>query len=181
MRKVYLCAGHRGGNTGANANDFKEAEETIYIRDAVAKRLIEKGVEVILDDNDAQLNDVVKTINKTCEPADICIDFHFNCFGNPTVNGSEVLKPFNYSLTEVELAEDMLYATTYILETKDRGIKNEGEGQYNKLAMLSGIKCNSIVLEICFISNKEDLQKYLDKKEDLIIMYAETLLQYANS
>ena len=47
--------------------------------------------------------------------------------------------------------------------------------------MLSGIKCNSIVLEICFISNEEDLQKYLNKKEDLVIMYAETLLQHANS
>lgn len=181
MRKVYLCAGHRGGNTGANVNGFKEAEETIWIRDAVAKRLIEKGVEVILDDDKAQLNDVVKTINKTCEPADICVDFHFNSFGNSSANGSEVYKPFNYSLTEVELAEDMLYATTYILKTKSRGIKNEGAGQHNRLAMLSDVKCNSILLEICFISNKEDLQKYLDKKEDLVIMYAETLLQHANS
>ena len=28
MRKIYLCAGHRGGTTGANYNNIKETKET---------------------------------------------------------------------------------------------------------------------------------------------------------
>ena len=180
MRKIYLTAGHRGGNTGVNVNGFQEAEETIWLRDQIAERLKKKGVQVFTDENEAQLNDVVKAINKTCEITDICVDLHFNAVANPTANGTEVFKPFNYSMTEIELAEDLLYATTYILETKNRGVKREGEGSHKRLAMLSNIKCNSVLVEVCFASNRADLDKYLAHKDELVIMYAEVLLRHAN-
>jgi N-acetylmuramoyl-L-alanine amidase len=67
MRRIYLTAGHRGGTSGANYNGIKEAEETIWLRNEVAERLRNKGVEVMLDNDGASLSEVVATINSDCK------------------------------------------------------------------------------------------------------------------
>lgn len=181
MRKIYLTAGHRGGTTGANYNSIKEAEETIWLRNEIAERLRNKGVEVMLDDDSASLSEVVATINADCKKTDICVDLHFNAVANPSANGTEVFKPFNSSDLEIEVAEDLLYSTCMVLNTKNRGVKREGEGTHQRLAMLSDIKCNSVLLEICFISNIADANKYKEKREELVWIYAENLLRWAHS
>jgi N-acetylmuramoyl-L-alanine amidase len=181
MRKIYLTAGHRGGTTGANYNGIKEAEETIWLRNEIAERLKAKGIEVMLDDDSASLSEVIATINASCKPTDICVDLHFNAVANPSANGTESFKPFNSSDTEIEIAEDLLYATCMVLNTKNRGVKREGEGTHQRLAMLSDIKCNSVLLEICFISNIADANKYKEKREELVIILAEQLLRHAHS
>lgn len=181
MRKIYLCAGHRGGSTGANYNGIKEAEETIWLRNKIAKRLKDKGVDVMLDNDSASLSEVIATINATCKLTDICVDLHFNAVANPGANGTEAFKPFIASDTEIEVAEDLLYSTCMVLNTKNRGVKREGEGTHQRLAMLSDIMCNSVLLEICFISNIADANKYKEKRDELVIILAEQLLRHAHS
>lgn len=181
MRKIYLTAGHRGGTTGANYNGIKEAEETIWLRNEIAERLRNKGVEVMLDNDSASLSEVIATINEDCKPTDICVDLHFNAVANPSANGTEVFKPFNATDTEIEVAEDLLYATCMVLATKNRGVKREGEGTHQRLAMLSDIRCNSVLLEVCFISNIADANKYKEKRDDLVIILTEQLLRHAHS
>lgn len=181
MRKIFLTAGHRGGTTGANYNGIKEAEETIWLRNEIAERLKDKGVDVMLDNDSASLSEVIATINAECKITDICVDLHFNAVANPSANGTEVFKPFNSSDLEIEVAEDLLYATCMTLGTKNRGVKREGEGTHQRLAMLSDIMCNSVLLEVCFISNINDVVKYKDKKDELVIILAEQLLKHAHS
>lgn len=181
MRKIFLNAGHRGGTTGANYNGIKEAEETIWLRNEISERLKNKGVDVVLDNDSASLSEVIATINAECKPTDICIDLHFNAVANPSANGTEVFKPFNSSDLEIEVAEDLLYATCMTLGTKNRGVKREGEGTHQRLAMLSDIMCNSVLLEVCFISNINDVVKYKEKKDELVIILAEQLLKHAHS
>jgi N-acetylmuramoyl-L-alanine amidase len=181
MRKIYLCAGHRGGTTGANYNGINEAEETIWLRNEIAKMLKRKGVEVEIDNDSASLSQVIATINASCKPTDICVDIHFNAVANPTANGTEVLRPFNHNNTEIEVAEDLLYATCMTLNTKNRGVKREGEGTHQRLAILSDVKCNSVLLEVCFISNIADANKYKERKDELVIILAEQLIRHAHS
>lgn len=180
MRKIYLTAGHRGGMTGANYNGIKEAEETIWLRNEIAERLRNKGIEVMLDNDSASLSEVVATINSDCKKTDVCVDLHFNAVANPSANGTEVFKPFNSSNIEIELAEDLLYATCMVLNTKNRGVKREGEGTHQRLAMLSDVRCNSVLLEVCFISSIADANKYKEKRDELVIILAEQLLRYAH-
>lgn len=180
MRKIYLTAGHRGGTTGANYS-IKEAEETIWLRNEIAALLRKKGVNVEIDNDDASLSQVIATINASCQPTDICVDLHFNAVANPSANGTEVFRPFNHNDTEIEVAEDLLYATCMTLNTKNRGVKREGEGTHQRLAMLSDIKCNSVLLEICFISNIADSNKYKEKKDELVIILAEQLIRHTHS
>lgn len=181
MRKIFLNAGHRGGTTGVNYNGIKEAEETIWLRNEIAERLKDKGVDVMLDNDSASLSEVIATINAECKITDICVDIHFNAVANPSANGTEVFKPFNSSDLEIEVAEDLLYATCMTLGTKNRGVKREGEGTHQRLAMLSDIMCNSVLLEVCFISNINDVVKYKEKKDEIVIILAEQLLKHAHS
>jgi N-acetylmuramoyl-L-alanine amidase len=140
-----------------------------------------KGIDVVLDNDNASLSEGIATINAECKKTDICIDLHFNAVGNPSANGTEVFKPFNSLDTEIEVAEDLLYSTCMVLNTKNRGVKREGEGTHQRLAMLSDIKCNSVLLEICFISNIADANKYKEKKDELVIILAEQLIRHAHS
>ena len=133
------------------------------------------------DNDSASLSQVIATINASCKKTDICVDLHFNAVANPGANGTEIFKPFNSTDTEMELAEDLLYSTCMILGTKNRGVKREGEGTHSRLAMLSDVMCNSVLLEVCFISNREDANKYKEKRDELAIILAEQLLRFAHT
>ena len=167
-RQIFITAGHRGGSSGANANGYSEAELAIKLRDALTYQLSQKGIVAINDEDKDTLSDVVAKINKTCTDRDICVDIHFNSFSNPSAQGTEVLIPTSYSNLELELAEDTLNVICKTIGTKNRGVKREGSSQYKRLAMLSGIKCNSILIEICFLSNISDMFKYEKNLEEMI-------------
>ena len=167
-RNIFIIAGHRGGNTGAVVDDKSEALETIRVREWISEGLKAKGIIAINDNDNASLNNVVAKVNKMCTDRDICVDIHFNSFSNPSAQGTEVLIPTSYSNLELELAEDTLNVICKTLGTKNRGVKREGSSQYKRLAMLSGIKCNSILIEICFLSNISDMFKYEKNLEEMI-------------
>jgi len=179
MRNVFLIAGHRNGTTGAVANSISEAEETIFLRNAISKKLQSLGIIPFLDYDTASLSEVIQNINSQCSPIDICIDIHFNSVNNPNANGTEVLRPFAFTQTEIDLAESILHVTCDALNTKNRGVKHEGEGHHSRLAMLSNVKCNSIILEVCFISNENDVALYLNNKESLASALADTIFNFA--
>ena len=69
---------------------------------------------------------------------------------------------------EIEFAEDVLNAVCSTLGTKNRGVKKEGKSQYKRLAMLSGVKCNSELLEVCFISSQSDMVRYESRYNELV-------------
>lgn len=177
-RNIFLTAGHRGGTTGANAGKYHEAELAIQLRNDITAKLHNMGIVVVNDNDTESLSAVVADINKRCNNRDICIDIHFNAFVNASANGTEVLIQDSPTNEEQELSEDILHATCSTLGTHNRGVKREGRSQYKRLAMLSGVKCNSVLLEVCFISCDADMARYesrynllVDKLTDVIIKY----------
>ena len=174
--KVFLTAGHRGRGTGANGV-FDEGEETIRLRNLIGEILRNRDVEVYTDRDDANLSVVVENVNVVCEVDDICIDLHFNAF-NSQAQGSEILIPHNFTDVEKDLAQDLLTAIVNTLKTKSRGVKKESSGQHKRLAMLSNVDCNSIIVEICFCDNAEDALKYQTKFNDLAYAMANVILEY---
>ena len=167
-RNLFITAGHRGGSTGTNANGYSEAELAITLRNDLTDKLHEQGVVVVNDADADSLSVVVNAINKKCTNRDLCLDLHFNSFSNASANGTEVLIQNNPTNSEIEFAEDVLNAVCSILGTKNRGVKKEGRSQYKRLAMLSGVKCNSALLEVCFISSQSDMVRYNSKYNELV-------------
>lgn len=164
MKKIYLIAGHNGKGTGANGY-LDEGEETIRLRDMIDAELCALNVvpETDFDRENEKLSDVVKWLKSEIKKTDLCIDIHFNAAGE-TANGTEVLIPDNHSEHELELAKSICQKICEIIGTKNRGVKTEKQSAHGKLAMLSGFDCEQILLEICFCSNKEDVDKYMKNK-----------------
>lgn len=158
-RTYFLSAGHRGERTGAMGY-FDEGRETISLRDAVAKYMRERGCSVVTDENKADLNSVAASINRQCSPNDISVDIHFNASSNPSANGTEVLIKNASTAEEKVLAKSLLDAMVGVMGTKSRGVKNESSGQHTTLKMLSGIRCNAVLLEVCFCTNSTDASVY---------------------
>lgn len=177
-KNLFITAGHRGGSTGANANGYSEAELAITLRNDLTQKLHEQGVVVVNDADADSLSSVVNNINKNCTNRDLCLDLHFNSFSNASANGTEVLIPNGATNTEIEFAEDVLNAVCSVLGTKNRGVKKEGKSQYKRLAILSGTKCNSALLEVCFLSSQSDMVRYNSKYNELVEKMVEIIIKH---
>ena len=179
MRKIFITAGHRGEGTGASGI-IDEGAEAILLRDSIAKELAQRGCTVLTDRDRDDLGKVIRKINAGAAPTDICVDIHFNASGG-AAHGTEVLHRMRPTDTEIQLAEDMLHATTATLGTKNRGVKRESAGQHSRLAMLSGVRCNSVLVEVCFCDNADDCSKYTAGRDALIKAYADVLERHAKA
>ncbi len=179
--KIFIVAGHAGKGTGARGI-IDEGEHTLKVREALKAKLLDLHPTCLsyieVDNEDASLRDVVKEINGRCNAHDICIDIHLNAF-NGQAHGTEVLISKSPTAVERELAEQVLQATVTSLGTRNRGVKPENAGQHSRLAMLN-LKCNSVLLEVCFCDNRADVARYNDHFDTLIYKLAHAIIRTAS-
>lgn len=162
-RTYFINAGHRGAKTGA-IGYIDEGAEAICLRQLIAAQLKQTGSVVITDDDKAQLSSVVKTINAKCTPDDVCIDLHFNASSNKEARGSECFVRVGSSKKERELAKEISSRIAAVLQTKDRGAKEDNQGAHTRLAMCRDINCTAVLIEVCFVTNPDEVGKYLNSR-----------------
>lgn len=174
-RKYYINAGHRGKGTGANGF-LDEGSETIALRDLVVAELKKISALVVKDDDKAQLSAVVKSINSSCTKDDVCLDIHFNAASSKSSTGVECLVRQNSSDKEKALASDICKRLSGVMQIKNRGVKSDNEGAHSRLAMCSDIRCTAVLLEVCFVSNEDDVKKYQSNRYMVANAIAKALL-----
>ena len=175
MRRVFLIAGHNGARTGANGF-IDEGKETIILRDLIAENLKDMGIVVIKDDNLTPLTKIAQWLRNQITKKDVCIDIHFNASTNNSANGSEVFIPTKNTSDEVELAN--MFRESLSKFFKDRGVSLESKSYHGKIAMLSGFDCCNVLLEVCFVSNKNDADTYNLHKIELAYELALDILEF---
>ena len=176
MRRVFLIAGHNGSGTGANGF-MDEGKEAIILRDFIAYNLKNMGIVAVKDDNLTPLTRVVQWLRNQISKKDICIDIHFNASTNPNANGSEVFVPTKNTSDEVALADMFRESLSKVF--KDRGVSLESKSYHGKIAMLSGFDCCNVLLEICFVSNRADVENYFENREFIAYEIALDILEYS--
>ena len=170
-KRIILIAGHHGPGTGANGF-LDEGAENIRVRDDLHKKLIELRVsdENIITDkgrDNVVLRDIVSWLrNDVIREDDICIDIHFNA-ATATATGIETFVPNHPTANELNLAREVNNAMVAALGLRDRGVKWERESHVGTLAMLS-FNCTTILLEICFVTNENDVRAYRENYDRLI-------------
>lgn len=162
-RKYFISAGHRGKGTGAVGNGIDEGAEAIFLKDKVTVTLRGMGAIVVNDDDKAQLSSVVKNINAQAEPDDISLDIHFNA-GPATATGVECFVRKGARVREKAIAIELCQRISKTMGIKSRGVKTDDMGQHTKLAMCSDVRCDAVLLEVCFISNSDDAKKYKENR-----------------
>ncbi len=178
-KMIFISAGHnpKGIKTdpGAIGNGYKEADLTVEIRNLVIAQLKNMGVSYISDNDDERLGNYLERI-KTGNGS-VVLEFHFDASDNKSATGCTALIEGEADRLDKAFAKELSDVTALTLGIKNRGVKTEAESHRGKLALMreEGIIC---LLEVCFISNPQDILLYKANKERLAFQIAQILIKY---
>lgn len=178
MKTIYLSAGHtnvKGSDNGASGNGFVEgvlAVEFVKLLEVELKKL---NVKVITDSFSNALAQTMISfknlfVKKQITAKDIAIEIHWNA-ASPEATGTEVIIPGRSSSKEAttiekKVALEIVDSIATILNIKNRGVKFEYQTARKKLGWMT-LDAENILIEMCFISNKKDMESYQKNKEIL--------------
>lgn len=171
-KTILVSAGHSTvtpRDPGAVGNGYTEAYLTLELRDMVADRLRELGCKVTEDGADGESLPLKKAV-ALARQADVAIEFHWNA-GPPAATGIEVLSKPNHKALAQKLAGAIAESTKLNLRG-DKGWKADNSGQHHRLAFC---EAGGLIVEVCFISSKVDMERYVACKQEVASALANVL------
>lgn len=171
----FISAGHHKKDPGAIANGLREADLTVRVRDAVVKLVREKGYTVITDDDAETLAEYLHRIKPG--EGSVVVEFHFDAAANPDATGTSTFYADEAGLDSRRFAADMAIAASNTLKIRNRGAHSETESHRGRLGLVHepGINC---LVEVCFITNPYDIQKFNENFTKLCEEYAKVIMHY---
>lgn len=175
---IFVSAGHNPygvkPDPGAVANGYKEADLTVEFRNLVTDYLKNKGVKYIVDNDTERLSEYLQRI-KTGQGS-VVLEFHFDS-AVATASGSTAIIEEEYDKMDEAFAWELVDETSQMLGIRKRGVWTEKDSHRGRLGLMreDGIIC---LLEICFISNKSDMDAYQKNKTKLAEKIGEILIKY---
>ncbi len=170
--KFLVSAGHGGGDPGACAFGRTESDIALEMRELVAKRLLEMRHTVLMDGATGQnlpLRDAVKLV----AGVDIAVELHCNA-GPATATGVEVISLPKDKLVAQRIAKAIAGATGHQLRGQ-AGWIDQSQSQHPRLAF---VQAGGMVVEMFFITNMADLQKFDAHKDALAMAIAGAVCAY---
>ena len=153
---VAVDAGHGGSNSGATGvtSNVNEKDYTLKIARQVEKYLKRKKVKVFMTrGEDKELSMIDRTLMLREKDPDILISIHLNSSGNQNVKGvSTYYRYIGFKPLSEKILNRMLQ-----LELNDFG----NIGAFN-FALSGPTEYPNCLVEVAFLSNREDEQKILD-------------------
>lgn len=165
--KVYLSAGHnvtKGRGNGAVSCYGDEAVIAAEIRGRIAL-----GIPTLYVDSDAmKLSEVVSDVNRRIGRNGMAVELHFNAAADPSANGAECVVANNAGSMSKRRAAEISALVSEVLGVRNRGVKSEAQSGRTRLAFVRDTVCPAVIVEVCFITNREDMEKFGAKKGELI-------------
>ena len=176
---LYISAGHNPNgiktDSGAVGNGKRECDLTVEFRNLVLDQLKAK-VALYISDNDSE------TLGQYLKRAEtgngsVVLEFHFDASANSKATGATALVGVDADDNDKAFARDILYATVSTFGIKNRGVLSEADSHRGRLGLMreKGIVA---LLELCFISNPDDLKAYDLHKTELAGKIADILIKY---
>ncbi|OON96020.1 MAG: hypothetical protein ATN36_06655 [Epulopiscium sp. Nele67-Bin005] len=154
--KIYIDAGHRNNQNdfGAVGNGYKESALALTVSDELKTKLENLGITCYMSRNsEAEYLSLQERTNKANSlGVDLYLCVHINAATATTANGFECLYKHNATLSNL-ICDNVCNST---------GQRNRGAKQRTDLHVLNSSKMEAVLLEMCFISNVDDLQYVLD-------------------
>lgn len=176
--KVYPSAGHHDNDPGAVANNYREADLTKEFRNLMSDEFKKHNHDHIMD-YDWEINRQHQARIKPGSGS-VLLDIHFNAAANPLATGTEVFVASNANQNSIDFATELAEVTAKTLGIVNRGVKKEGASQHNRIGILHTKAGIAALLEICFITNPSDMEKYQANKECLAVLVTEICIKYDN-
>jgi N-acetylmuramoyl-L-alanine amidase len=173
MKTLIIGAGHGGADSGAVGSGFVERDLAIEFRNLLVAELQKLSIPCIIDPDTNALRDSLVYFKNYFKPDSINVDIHWNA-GPPTATGTEVLINTQSTPFEKLLGGKIAEAIATILNIRNRGLKTELQSARGSLGWMKQPGRNYII-EMCFISNQTDMDKYQGKKRELAKAIADIL------
>ena len=184
---IVIDEGHTksGADYGATGNGLCESIETRELGRLITTYANALGVTVDKCTVD-YANSVGESITKRVaianqRPHDIIIIIHFNAFGDSSANGCELFilpnSGNNYSST-ASYEKNKAYGEAILdVVCKAGGFVKRSDGVKFRedLGMLCSTNDYAVYLEVCFLTNKSDADKYKDNKDKIARAIAEVI------
>lgn len=162
--KIGIDCGHTltGKGTGATGCGYKEQNLTRELGKIVIEMLKKEGhtiYDCTVDKSTSQSQQLIDRVNKANKQTlDLFVSIHFNsCVndqkGNGYTTGTEVLI---YSTS----SKSKPYADRIVKNISDIGLKNRGV-KTSGVYVLKHTKAPALLIETCFIDDKDDMDVYL--------------------
>ena len=159
--KVFVSVGHDAQKKGAKCTILNEYEYDILIplTQYLMEELVGMKIDAVKVYSDV-LGSAIEEVNRQCDGDSIAIETHFNNFKDSSVGGCETLYCKGSSKGK-ELAIDIQNSLLAHLQLKDRGLLER-----DNLAFLNDTKCPAVIVEPFFLSNKEEVKRFLKKDRE---------------
>jgi len=180
---IYVFAGHVADKTdpdydpGASANGFVEADLSATLRNKVANLLKAAGAKVTVDSDGDSLKAVLAKTDSS--EKDVIFDIHWNA-GVAGATGTEVFIPDRHTDFEKKFAKKIVDSIGAIMGLKVRGVKTEAQSARKRLGVMRPLGINMLV-EICFLTNKSDMEKYLNNIDIVAKAISNVLIEAENA
>lgn len=186
MRKIFISAGHSnkpGRDRGAVSGSNIEGVLTAELRSLIVRELMEMGVYPKVDSDNSVLSETINFFKNLVTSGSIVLDIHFNS-GPAKATGTETLIPGTNTDFERRLAGDLSKCVSDVLgiplrgtHKGIRGVKTELESHHGRLGWMR-LNGENVLMEICFLSNPNEMNKYHSKKFELAKKIAEVLFYW---
>jgi N-acetylmuramoyl-L-alanine amidase len=180
MKTIFLDAGHHNADSGAVNAQLKitEAQLTKEVRNLLGEALRANGYkDTLLYDNDQDnLNQTIKRINENLTAEDLVISIHFNAL-TAKATGCETIIANNASIKESTIASTLNKVMADTLKLNNRGVKKESATARGRIGIVNTIP-NAVLLEVCFISNTNDVASYNTNKAALVTNLAKAIIEF---
>ena len=174
MKKIItLTAGHSNTDSGAVANGLQENQLATELRNITAGKLREKGYTVRTDGT-GLINQVLQAAIALISGSDIAVEIHFNAAANKTAKGVETIA----LPKDKALAQKLSQEIAGVLGITVRGEKGFIDQSQSARGRLGFVSKGGLIIEVCFISNPEEMAIYQAKKWLVASAIANTLDGY---
>ena len=164
MAKYLIVAGHGEGDPGAVGNGYKEADLTREFSEILYRnmKILNEDVTLYPFSKDLYQQRNIAEISKNY---DEIIEVHYNA-ATSSAEGAEVLIHKNAKADNVDKA---------CLSALGEFFVNRGFKERDDLFNMNNCICAYRLLEICFITNKKDIEIYQKNKEEIGKKMAENI------
>lgn len=171
----FISAGHNLRDSGAVGSGTQENLEAIKFRDIVVNYCKGFGLKVITDNDNESLAQYLQRI-KTGEGS-VVVEFHFDAAANVSATGTTCLVGNDADRLDKAFAKELVDTTAKVLGIRNRGVMPESKSHRGKLGLMreQGIVA---LLEICFISNPDDMEAYKGNEYTLGAEIAKIIKKY---
>ncbi len=179
---VFISAGHNSKSKtikqdpgAVNKQGIKEGDLTIEFRDLVKDSLSMLGVAFTSDTEEENLSMYLRRVNTG--NASVVVEYHFDSADSDKATGTTGLVEEEADRLDQAFAKELADTTAAILGIRNRGVISEKESHRGRLGLMreDGIIC---LVELGFISNPDDLQRYHLRKKELAKAHAIIIKKY---